>query len=71
VREQLRRALALLTPRTAEIFALRYFEGYGNKEIAKMLGTSQSVVAVVLHRAKRALRQDMASQDIKRFGGRS
>jgi RNA polymerase sigma-70 factor (ECF subfamily) len=67
LRERLRRARAGLAPRTAEIFVLRYFEGYGNREIAKMLGTSQGVVAVVLHRARRKLRDNMEST----IGGRS
>ena len=61
IRERLRQALARLSPRSAEIFALRYFEGYGNREIAKMLDTSQGVVAVVLHRARRQLRHEIGS----------
>lgn len=56
LRDRLRRALAALSPRSAEMFVLRYFEGYGNREIARMLRTSQGVVAVMLHRARRALR---------------
>ena len=67
VRERLRCALGGLSPRTAEIFVLRYFEGYGNREIARMLGTSQSVVAVVLHRARRKLRDELGAS----IGGRS
>ena len=34
IKEAVRNALAELSPRTAEIFALRYFEQYGNREIA-------------------------------------
>ena len=52
---------------TAEIFVLRYFEGYGNREIARMLNISQGVVAVVLHRARRKLRDEIG----KPIGGRS
>jgi DNA-directed RNA polymerase specialized sigma24 family protein len=34
------------------MFALKYFEGYENKEIAEMMGTSALVVGVLLHRAR-------------------
>lgn len=54
--EQIRKVLATLSPRSAEIFALRYFEGYDNHEIAKMLGTSRSTVGVILHRTRQQLR---------------
>jgi RNA polymerase sigma factor (sigma-70 family) len=48
-----------LPPRTAEMFAMRVFEGYTNPEIAKMLGISQVVVAVTLHRTRRKLQKEM------------
>ncbi len=54
---RLRAALAELSPRAAEIFVLRYFEGYRNREIARMLGASWSTVAVTLHRARARLRK--------------
>jgi RNA polymerase sigma-70 factor (ECF subfamily) len=57
LREMVRKALGGLSPRAAEIFALRYFEGYDNHEIARMLGSSRSTVAVVLHRARRHVRE--------------
>ena len=57
LREQVRKALTGLSPRSAEIFALRYFEGYENQEIARMLGSSKSTVAVVLHRARLHVRE--------------
>jgi RNA polymerase sigma-70 factor (ECF subfamily) len=59
LRRILRRAVASLSPRAAEIFSLRYFEGYGNLEIADMLGTSQTAVAVILHRARHRLRKEL------------
>ena len=59
LRKRLRLAVAGLGAKAAEIFALRYFEGYENREIAKMLGTSQLVVAVVLHRARGRVRKEM------------
>lgn len=55
----LRRALATLAPRLAEVFVLRYLEGLDNREIGRLLGTSQGVVAVQLHRARRRLRHEL------------
>jgi len=59
VRARLRRALARLNARHAEVFALRYLEGYANNEIARMLGISRITVAVVLHRVRARLRKDL------------
>jgi len=61
IREQVRRGLAKLSPKAAEIFALRYFEGYGNHEIAQMLGTSRSTVNVILHRTRGRLREEIGA----------
>jgi len=60
LKEQIRIALGSMSAKAAEIFALRYFEGYGNHEIAKMLGTSRSTVNVILHRTREKLRKEMA-----------
>jgi RNA polymerase sigma-70 factor, ECF subfamily len=54
----LRGALAKLSPRHAEMFALRYFEGYENREIAQILNTSAAVIAVTLHRTRTQLEKD-------------
>jgi RNA polymerase sigma-70 factor (ECF subfamily) len=59
IRTALRRAMAQLSPRAAEIFALRYLEGYDNHEIARMLGVPRMTVGVVLHRARTRLRQEL------------
>ena len=59
LQEQLRRALSKISRRGAEIFALRYFEGLDNSEIAKQLGTSTNTVAVTLHRARARLKEEM------------
>ena len=59
LRDSLRRALAKLPARTAEMFAMRFFEGFTNPEIAKMMGLSQILVAVTLHRARRKLQKEM------------
>lgn len=59
IRSRLRRALACLGPRAAEVFALRYLEDHDNREIAHMLGTSRLTVAVTLHRARFRLRKEL------------
>jgi len=55
----IRQAVSRLGPTAAEMFVLRYYEGYDNREIAKLLGTSQMVVGVVLHRARTKLRKEI------------
>jgi RNA polymerase sigma-70 factor, ECF subfamily len=67
MRDALRRALARLNPKWAEMFALRYFEGYSNAQIAKAMEISQVLVAVTLHRARKQLQNDIRSY----MGGRS
>ncbi|HLX08369.1 MAG TPA: sigma-70 family RNA polymerase sigma factor [Thermoanaerobaculia bacterium] len=64
---RLRAAMSRLSPRQAEIFALRYLEGLGNLEIARRLGSSQTAIAVILHRARHRLQQELRSAQ----GGRS
>jgi RNA polymerase sigma-70 factor (ECF subfamily) len=59
IREWLRGALAALPAQAAEMFALRYLEGHGNKDVARMLGVSRVRVAVVLHRARQRLQQEL------------
>lgn len=61
LRQALRRALAQLKPRSAEIFTLRFLEGFSNPEIAKMLGMSQVLVAVTVHRTRQQLRKELSS----------
>jgi RNA polymerase sigma-70 factor (ECF subfamily) len=50
-------AIAQLDPRSAEMLILRYEHDYSDAEIAKLLGTSRSVVAVALHRARARLKK--------------
>jgi RNA polymerase sigma-70 factor (ECF subfamily) len=61
LKTRLREAMARLSPRQAEIFTLRYLEGLGNLEIAKMLGASQTSIAVLLHRARHRLQKELGS----------
>jgi len=55
--ESLRVAISELSPRSAEMFTLRYLEERGNREIAKLMGTSQAVVAVTLHHTRSKLKE--------------
>lgn len=59
MRNVIRRTLAGMSARTAEVFALRYFEGYGNAEIARALDISPLVVGVQLHRARVRLQNEL------------
>lgn len=53
----LRQAIAELPARAGEMFALRYLEEWGNREIAAAMGTSQAVVAVTLYQARKRLKK--------------
>jgi RNA polymerase sigma-70 factor (ECF subfamily) len=55
----IRQAVSRLGATAAEMFVLRYYEGHDNREIAKVMGTSQMVVGVVLHRARTKLRKEI------------
>ena len=59
LRQALGQALAQLKPRPAEIFALRFLEGFSNPQIAQMLGISQVLVAVIVHRTRQQLRKEL------------
>lgn len=58
-RQALREALLTLSERSAQIFVLRYFEGLGNKELARMMGMRPVTVAVNLHRARKRLQGEL------------
>jgi RNA polymerase sigma-70 factor (ECF subfamily) len=66
IRDWLRRAVAQMHPTAAEMFVLRYFEGYENQEIAGIMQTSEGTVAVTLHRTRARLQQEIRAA----FGGR-
>jgi RNA polymerase sigma-70 factor (ECF subfamily) len=59
LRMALARAMTRLGRREAEVFALRFLEDQSNKEIAAALGISQVHVAVILHRARTAIRAEL------------
>lgn len=70
IRAWLRDALARMNPKAAEMFALRYLEGWDNVEIARRLKTSQATVAVTLHRIRARMKKDFRSHMEKRHEAR-
>ena len=54
-----RQAVSRLGKTAGEMFVLRYYEGFDNKEIAAVMETSPLVVGVVLHRARTKLRKEI------------
>jgi len=61
LRNFIREAVSKLGPTAGQMFALRYFEGYDNREIAQLMKTSALVVGVTLHRARTRLRKEIGS----------
>src|SRR5215469_15331497 len=61
IREWLRGALARLSPRIAQMFILRFFEGKDNPEIARLLNTTPGTVAVTLSRTRDRLEKEFQS----------
>lgn len=61
LRELIRQAVSRLGPTAAQMFVLRYFEGFDNGEIARVMSTSALVVGVTLHRARARLRKEIGS----------
>lgn len=60
--EMVESALAELSPKLAEMFILKHVEGYDNGEIARMIGTTRGVVAVMLFRARVRLKKSIRVQ---------
>jgi RNA polymerase sigma-70 factor (ECF subfamily) len=58
-----RRALARLPRRDAEILLLKYTEDWSYRELADRLGLSTSAVEARLHRARQKMRRALASVD--------
>lgn len=61
LRGLIRDAVAKLGDTAGQMFALRYFEGYDNGEIGRMMNTSALVVGVTLHRARTRLRKEIGN----------
>lgn len=60
-------AVSRLGPTAAQMFALRYFEGFDNGEIARAMNTSALVVGVTLHRARARLRKEIGKYLQRKF----
>jgi RNA polymerase sigma-70 factor (ECF subfamily) len=60
----IRLALERLPPRDGEILLLKYTEGWSYQQLAVRLGISPSAVEARLHRARRRLRDQLATQAI-------
>ena len=56
-------AMDRLSPRYQQALALRYFADLSPDEAAAAMGTSKATMAVVVHRATRALRKVLAEDD--------
>jgi RNA polymerase sigma-70 factor, ECF subfamily len=56
-------AMNRLSPRYQQALALRYLAGLSSREAAVAMGTSRATMAVVLHRALRALRRALDERD--------
>ncbi len=58
--ELVRRAIARLPRREAELILLKYSENWSSRELAERLGQSESAIVSRLHRARRRLRDALA-----------
>ncbi len=63
-RELVRRALARLPPRDAEILSLKYSENWNYRELAERLGISPAAMQARLHRARQRLRNELAALEL-------
>jgi RNA polymerase sigma-70 factor, ECF subfamily len=59
LKEQLRRAIAMLDSEDATLFVLRYVEGLSNQELAELFQLEKNNVAVRLHRIRLRLQSEM------------
>lgn len=63
-RRRLRQAILTLSEKSAELFSLRYLEGWSNQEIARSLGMTQTAVAVSLHRSRAQVKAELAKSEL-------
>ena len=60
--QQVRSALALLTPEQRQVITLKYLEDWGNEDIARALNKPVGAVKSLQHRAIESLRRLLRSQ---------
>ena len=63
-RMTVRRVLSRLPSAQQQVLWLTYFEGLSNREAARVMKTSEGNVAVRLHRARRALKEELMKEGI-------
>jgi len=63
-RKLVRRAMASLAPRDAEILLLKYNEDWSYLDLANRLGVTPSAVQARLHRARNRLRAELAALEV-------
>jgi RNA polymerase sigma-70 factor (ECF subfamily) len=59
LKDRLRRALAVLPPRDAELFVLCYLEGYTYDDLAEQFEMERSTVGTRLHRIRAVLQAEL------------
>jgi RNA polymerase sigma-70 factor (ECF subfamily) len=64
IHRRLYEAVAQLSPSAAHMLVLRYVHKYSLAEIAKLLGTSRSVIAVTLFRSRARLKKLMRASSL-------
>lgn len=64
IQQHLRKALASLDEREREIIAMKFWSGLTNRDIARLIGISESNTGVILFRAMRRLRIILESQGL-------
>ena len=57
LRERARAAMDQLTPDQRAVLILKYLEGYGNREVAEMMGTTIGAIKALQHRGLQAMRR--------------
>ena len=65
LRDELRRALAILTPEQRQVIVLKYLEGWSNAEISQALEKPVGAVKALANRGLQALRRFYARVDSK------
>ena len=63
-RAQIRKAVARLPRRDAEMLMLKYTEDWTYRDLAEHLGISHSAVEARLHRARRRLREELIAMEV-------
>src|SRR5581483_132700 len=63
-RRLVRRALARVPARDAEILLLKYTEDWSYHQLADHIGISHSAVEARLHRARRRMREELAAVNL-------